>query len=222
MPASGHRLSWRALLLLVVAAAALALLIARWSELTEGYLAFSRGLAARGGGPWSAALFVLFSAISVLLAPFSTGPLVPAAVLAWGHLPVLGLLLLGWMLGNAATYWLGWKLPRVREWKGFRAVERRVRELDRHELLFLAVLLRMTLPSEIGYVYGALRFSFRWYLVLTLLAELPPALLLVWGSQALIEGRTLQLIAIAVAAAALLITGFVLRRARARTAAAGA
>src|SRR3989344_2471221 len=51
--------------------------------------------------------FVVLAAISATVAPFSSIPLVPAAIILWGKLLAFLLLLLGWILGGALTYFLG-------------------------------------------------------------------------------------------------------------------
>ena len=50
-----------------------------------------------------AVVFVLLSAVSAMLAFFSSALLVPAAVFAWGNTLAVGLLWLGWLLGGMFT-----------------------------------------------------------------------------------------------------------------------
>jgi len=49
----------------------------------------------------------------------------------------------------------------------------------------LLLLFRLATPSETGYVFGLLKYDFRKYLLLSFLAELPFAFIIVFASDAL-------------------------------------
>ena len=51
----------------------------------------------------------------------------------------------------------------------------------------LLLLFRLAMPSETGYVFGLFRYDFCRYLLITFLAELPFAILIVYGSDAFIQ-----------------------------------
>ena len=57
-------------------------------------------------------VFVLVSALSAMLAFFSTAIVVPAAVVTWGEALSMTLLWLGWMAGGALAYGIGVWLGR--------------------------------------------------------------------------------------------------------------
>jgi uncharacterized membrane protein YdjX (TVP38/TMEM64 family) len=206
---------WERWLVGLLLAAVLILLLVRWDTVTRAYLHGVRWLEpyVREAGVWGAVAFAVFAALSVLLGPFSSGPLVPSAVLAWGQLRTFSLLLLGWMLGNITAYAIGRYAasPLLRRLVPWQRIEEWMDRIPRKRMLWLAVLLRLTLPSEVGYAYGVLRFNFAGYVALTLLAELPTALLLVYGSSALLNEQTTRLFMILGLGMSLLLAGWIVR-----------
>lgn len=127
-----------------------------------------------------AVVFVLLSAVSAILAFFSSALLVPAAVHAWGKVLTIGLLWLGWLLGGIAMYALGRSLRRPAGRKRSRLPARFATYLPRSSRPpgFSVVLLwQLALPSEIpGYLCGYLGVSFRSYILALALGELPYAI----------------------------------------------
>lgn len=123
-------------------------------------------------------VFVLLSAVSAMLAFFSSALLVPAAVYSWGSTLTVGLLWLGWLLGGMFTYWLGHGLRRPPgEAAGPPGRFASYLPKASAEINFPLVLLwQLALPSEIpGYLCGYLGVSFRVYLSALAVAELPYA-----------------------------------------------
>ncbi|MBI4501101.1 MAG: VTT domain-containing protein [Gemmatimonadetes bacterium] len=128
---------------------------------------------------WGGVAFVLLSALSAMLAFFSSAILVPVAVPVWGQAGTTTLLWLGWLLGGATTYVIGRFLGR-------RVVLRlarpgRIRYYERrisHRLRFpLVLLFQFALPSEIpGYVLGLIRYPALKYFAVLGIAELPYAI----------------------------------------------
>lgn len=122
------------------------------------------------------AVFVLLSALSAMVAFFSSAVLVPLGVLTWGSTTTFALLWLGWLLGGVGAYATG-------RFFGRHAVAWLIHEdqLRRYEKRlaagapFLVILLfQLALPSEVpGYVVGVLRSRFSTYLAALALAELP-------------------------------------------------
>jgi uncharacterized membrane protein YdjX (TVP38/TMEM64 family) len=145
--------------------------------------------------------FVGLAALSIILGPFSSAPTVPFAVTAWGESLTFLLLLGGWIFGAVIAYAIGWGIKESLV-ELFVGREKLAKWLDRiaRRLDFLTLLLfRLAMPSETGYVFGILRYRFRSYLLITLLAEIPFALFLVYGSSAIVNlsGWSLALIALA-------------------------
>jgi len=159
-----------------------------------------------------AVVFVLLSALSAMLAFFSSALLVPAAVYAWGNTVAVGLLWLGWLLGGVFTYSLGHALRRPPgEESGppsrFAAYLPHVSA----EIGFPLVLLwQLALPSELpGYLCGYLRVPFRTYLAALAVAELPYAIGAVLLGESVVNRKLGWLVALSVVGATV---GFLLVR----------
>ena len=159
-----------------------------------------------------AVVFVLLSAVSAMLAFFSSALLVPAAVYAWGNTVAVGLLWLGWLLGGVFTYSLGHALRRPPgEESGppgrFAAYLPHVSA----EIGFPLVLLwQLALPSELpGYLCGYLRVPFRTYVAALAVAELPYAIGAVLLGESVVNRKLGWLVALSVVGATV---GFLLVR----------
>lgn len=126
--------------------------------------------------PRGMAVFVLLSALSAMVAFFSSAVLVPIGLLAWGSTMTFVLLWLGWLLGGVGAYATGRFLGRrVVVWlineEQLRRYERR---LTARAPFLVILLFQLALPSEVpGYVVGVLRSRFTVYLAALAVAELP-------------------------------------------------
>lgn len=161
-------------------------------------------------------LFVGLSALSAMLAFFSSAVLVPAAVYAWGPAPSAFMLWLGWMLGGVASYGLAWRFgqPVLRWLAPGRSLARYQHRL-RHEASFGFVLLfQLALPSEIpGLVLGLARYPLRRYLAALAIAELPYAVGTMMLGASFVSRRMGLLLSLgAVAALVMAFLGRALRR----------
>lgn len=177
----------------LVAALAVGILVGVSAGAYEAFVAAARWLqqGASAQGELAVAVFLVLALVSSLVSPVSSGPLVPSAVLAWGRGWTLVLLVAGWMAGGALAWWLG-RAGRARflaRSERLRKVERRLRELPSKRSFVVALALRVALPSEVGYAYGLVRYPLLPYLAITLAAEIPSALLLVYVSDALLQRR---------------------------------
>jgi uncharacterized membrane protein YdjX (TVP38/TMEM64 family) len=144
-----------------------------------------------------ALLFLLLSALSAMLAFFSSAVLVPVAILDWGKLGCACLLWLGWILGGACAYGIArfWGRPVVRRLTSSRALARYEERISRRTPFGLVLLFQLAVPSEIpGYVLGLARYGLRRYLLILALAELPYAVGTVYLGESLLEQRTLLLL----------------------------
>lgn len=152
------------------------------------------------------ATFVLLSALSAMFAFFSSGLLSPVAIAAWGTPGTLGLLWLGWLLGGAVTYAVGRVLGRSAaglfvDDATLALWESRVtsRAHVTHVLLF-----QLAMPSEIlGYVLGLVRYSFRTYMAVLAVTEIPYALAVVYLGESFLAGNATTFVLIGGAALAL-------------------
>lgn len=138
---------------------------------------------------WSPVLFFALAALSVLLGPFSSSPLAPIAVSAWGVPTTLAILLLGWVSGDLLVYIIG-------RFVGRRLVEKLVGRsrlaswtafIEENMTFSLLLLFRMAAPSETGYAFGIFKYRFATFVVLSVLAELPFSILTVFASEALLD-----------------------------------
>lgn len=146
---------------------------------------------------WGVSLFLLLSALSAMLAFFSSAVLVPVAIEAWGKLACTLLLWLGWILGGACAYCIAryGGRPLVRRLASAKGLARYEERISRHTPFSLVLLFQLAVPSEIpGYVLGLARYGLRRYLAILALAELPYAVGTAYFGESLLEQRTLLLL----------------------------
>jgi uncharacterized membrane protein YdjX (TVP38/TMEM64 family) len=190
-----HPLHYRRLLVL---ASVLAVVVAAASSDTihdaiVGILEISRGLIEtypRGG----MVLFLVLSALSAMLTFFSSSALVPIGVFAWGPERTALLLFVGGAIGGIGGYWLSRTLGRRIVGALFAAapIARYEEYFQRHARWRTVLLFRFALQSELpSYVLGLVRYPFRRYLPIILLAEIPYVLLVVYLGESFLERNTL-------------------------------
>lgn len=210
--------AWGRVLVLLLLLGGLVLLAS--SDAFQGLL--SRMLAVAGpvieahplGG---AALFVLLSALSAMLAFFSSALLLPVAVHTWGEAACVFLLWFGWILGGASAYGIArfWGRPVVRRLASSELLERYEARISRGSSFGLVLLFQLAVPSEIpGYVLGLARYGLRRYLLVLALAELPYAVGTVYVGSSLLARRSLVLLALG--ALGILFSAWALRTLRRR------
>jgi uncharacterized membrane protein YdjX (TVP38/TMEM64 family) len=158
-------------------------------------------------------LFVILSAISAMVAFFSSAIIVPAAVYAWGDRTTFVLLWIAWLLGGSCSYAIGRTLGRgVFSW----LVEREkfdyyAGRISRNAHFTTVLLFQLALPSEIpGYVLGAAGYRFRSFLGILALAELPFALGAVYLGDTFVHRQYLMFTAVALGG--VLVTALAVRR----------
>lgn len=153
---------------------------------------------------WGIALFVLFSALSAMLAFFSTAVIVPLAVRVWGGPLSMLLLWTGWLLGGICAYAAGRFLgrPVIRSFTSGTALARFEHRISSHAPFSLVLLFQLALPSELpGYLLGLVRYRFVKYLLAVGLGELPYAIGTVYLGASFVERRTFAMLALGVAGA---------------------
>lgn len=133
--------------------------------------------------------FAGLAAASVLLGPFTSAPTIPFAVAAWGELATLAFLLAGWLIGGIGAYALGLWVgePLVARIVGRKQLEDWLAKISPRLDFITLLLFRLAMPAETGYIFGLLRYRFSFYVLMTIIAELPFGLVLVYGSAALIS-----------------------------------
>ncbi len=166
-----------------------------------------------------AVLFVAFSALSAMLAFFSSAVLVPVAVQTWGELGTVVLLWLGWILGGSCAYGLAraWGRSVIRFLTSERALARHDARFSPQTPFGLVLLFQLAVPSELpGYVLGLARYPFSRYLAVVAIAELPYAIGAVFLGASVLNRRLGLLLTLG--AFAILVSALALRMLRKRVA----
>jgi len=146
-----------------------------------------------------ATLFIVFSALSAMVAFFSTAVITPVAVETWGAGPSIALLWTGWMLGGICAYGIGRSLgrPVVRALTSPDALDRFENQISSRAPFGLVLLFQLAMPSEVpGYVLGVARYRFAKYLLILGMVELPFSIGTVQLGASFVEQRSWLLIAI--------------------------
>jgi uncharacterized membrane protein YdjX (TVP38/TMEM64 family) len=146
-----------------------------------------------------ATLFIVFSALSAMVAFFSTAVMTPVAVETWGTGPSIALLWIGWMLGGICAYGIGRSLgrPVVRALTSPDALERFENHISSRAPFGLVLLFQLAMPSEVpGYVLGVARYRFAKYLLILGMVELPFAIGTVQLGASFVEQRSWVLVAV--------------------------
>ena len=192
------------LLLVVVAAAGLVVASAPLHGALTSIVAAGEAFMARAPVA-GAAVFVGLTALSAMIAFFSTGLLAPVAIATWGPFATFVLLWIGWLAGGAVSYAVGRYLGRgvAGLLVGAETLEHWERELrDRSHVTHL-VLFQLAMPSEIlGYVLGIVRYSFLTYIGVLSLTEIPYALAIVYLGESFLAGDAVRFVLVGVVAIA--------------------
>jgi uncharacterized membrane protein YdjX (TVP38/TMEM64 family) len=149
-------------------------------------------------------VFVVFAALSAMLAFVSSAVIVPVGVYVWGEIASLALLWLGWILGGVTAYslsrYFGWPVVQAlvsRQWIG-----RYESLISRRSAFGFVLLLQLALPSEVpGYLLGLARYPFWRYLTALALAELPYAVATIYLGVGFIQRQIYVLIGVGIAVA---------------------
>jgi uncharacterized membrane protein YdjX (TVP38/TMEM64 family) len=161
-------------------------------------------------------LFVVWAAVSAMLAFASVAVLLPVAVFTWGEPLSILLLWIGWILGGACSYGVGrWFGRAIVKWLTAEALLYRIEKRMGPATPFgLVLLFQLALPSEIpGYVLGLVRYSFPKYLVALGLVELLYAVAVVHLGASFVDRRAGIILATGTAIVLLSVTAsFLLRR----------
>lgn len=138
------------------------------------------------------AIFIVLAALSAMLSPFSSLPLVPAAIMIWGNFLTGIFLLIGWLAGETLAYIIGYYAgyPLVRQLTSFERVRYYQEKISKKAEFWLILLFRFAMPAEIpGYALGIIRYHFGKYFLATFLAELPFAFISSYAGNALISNN---------------------------------
>jgi uncharacterized membrane protein YdjX (TVP38/TMEM64 family) len=138
---------------------------------------------------WGAGLYILFLALSIVIAPFTSLPLLPFAAEIWGVWFGTLLSILGWWLGAIGAFllarWLG--RPLLARFIPLHTLDRWEKRIPPDITFWGIVLLRLILPVEIpSFALAFIKsLSFRTYALATLVGITPFAFLWVMFGKAL-------------------------------------
>ncbi|MEK7134238.1 MAG: VTT domain-containing protein [Patescibacteria group bacterium] len=182
---------WRGYIIITLIIVALAGLFFASPFLQDIFFIIAEDTSAYAAGhPFLAvAFFVFLAAISAMISPFSSVPIVPIAVLIWGWEITAGLLWSGWLAGGMLSYVIGRFAgnPILRQFI-------KPEKLYAHEERFSCritfpgvLLLCLALPAEVGYAFGLIKYHFGKYIFATAIAEVPVAIVSVRAADALVS-----------------------------------
>jgi len=157
---------------------------------------------AEKNGPLAMLIFFILSMLSAMLMPFSNVPLVPFASMIWGNTATFILLYTGWLIGDMASYTIGWfaGYPLFEKLMIFKNIQKYRRHLNPESEFSIVLLVRLVMPAELtGYLLGILKYHFGKYMIATFLSELPVAIITVFISEAILQKKILLSIALMVA-----------------------
>lgn len=152
-------------------------------------------------------VFIGLAAISALLSPFSSVPIVPIAIIMWGNFWSIVFLVAGWLIGHVITYMVGYYAgyPMAKKFIPFDKINNYSQKLSPKSEFLLIVLFRLSMPAEIpGYVLGIVRYNFLKYFIATLIAEFPFAVLTIYGGDAFIKKDVFVFVGIVVVGIAII------------------
>jgi uncharacterized membrane protein YdjX (TVP38/TMEM64 family) len=136
------------------------------------------------------AIFVIITALGIILSPFSGVPLIPVAITAWGKWIAGILVLTGWMIGAAITYLLGRSAlyPLLKLLIPLKKLEY-YRKLISGKVTFgLVVLFRFAMPVEVpGYVLGIIKYPLKKYMFASLISFIPFSIFMIYASHAFLS-----------------------------------
>ena len=139
-------------------------------------------------------VFIISSALGALISPLTNIPLVPFAVAIWGPLLTTLLLLTGWLVGGIIAYLIGRIVgERIVPFLVYRKkFEVWSKQINERATFTTAFLLRLVLPAELGYAFGVVHYPLGAYCIVTVLSEIPYAIVSAYASEAVLLGNILQ------------------------------
>jgi uncharacterized membrane protein YdjX (TVP38/TMEM64 family) len=102
-------------------------------------------------------MYVLVTALAIVVAPISSVPLIPLASMLWGWNTTALLSIIGWTFGSQVAFLLArtYGKPLVKNIISLEKVESLEKKLSHNNLFWVIVLLRMTVPVDVlSYALG--------------------------------------------------------------------
>jgi uncharacterized membrane protein YdjX (TVP38/TMEM64 family) len=193
-------------LLIVLLAGGLALVAssAEWHNWLIGFLPTAETII-RDRPVLGVSIFILYAALSAMLAFVSSAVIVPVSVYVWGKVASMLLLWVGWILGGICAYTISryFGRPVVAAMQAGPALQRYENRISSRAPFGLVLLFQLAVPSEVpGYLLGLMGYSFWKYLGALALGELPYAVATVYLGAGFIERRTYMLVGVGAMVAA--------------------
>ena len=122
-------------------------------------------------------VYIFIFALSIVVAPVSSIPLIPLASNVWGWKLAAIYSVIGWTIGDIIAFWLSRKYgkPLIKKLISLKDVEKLEKFIPENHIFASIVLLRMTLPSD-GLSYALGLFSnvrMKPYIFATIIGSLP-------------------------------------------------
>lgn len=137
-------------------------------------------------------IFFVLAALSAVISPFTSAPLIPAAIAIFGSFLTFWLIWVGWIFGGIISYFLGRYAARPIAINLFtsKKINYYQKKLTRKTNFWLILLFRIAVPAEIpGPILGALQYNFLKFIFATAIAELPYAIASIYAGNALIADQ---------------------------------
>ncbi|KKR02809.1 MAG: hypothetical protein UT31_C0040G0003 [Parcubacteria group bacterium GW2011_GWF2_39_13b] len=137
-------------------------------------------------------IFFVFAALSAVISPFTSAPLIPAAIAIFGNFLTFWLLWIGWIFGGIISYFLGRYAARpiAINLLTSKKINYYQKKLSKKTNFWLILLFRIAAPAEIpGPILGALKYNPLKFIFATAIAELPYAIASIYASNALITDQ---------------------------------
>lgn len=149
-----------------------------------------------------ALVFVFVAALSAILSPLSSIPIVPSAVMVWGNVLTAILLMAGWTIGAVWGYMIGCYAEErfMKKYLSLEKINQYKDKISPRSQFWLVLIFRLAIPSEItGYTLGIVHYHFWKYLLATVISEIPFVIATIYSSELLINGRLITFIAVILA-----------------------
>ena len=138
------------------------------------------------GGYLGMSFYFFLTVLAVVIAPFSTLPLLPVAVSLWGEFMAVALLVFGWLLGDVIAFLIArrWGRPLIRKFVNLKKVDDLEDILGTKNLFMTVLLLRMVVPVDVlSYALGLLaKMSLRDFTLASFLGMIPFAFVFAYAS----------------------------------------
>ncbi len=156
-------------------------------------------------------LFVVLAGFSSMLTFFSSTALVPIGVYVWGPTTTMVLVWIGGCIGGTAGYWASRTLGRriVDHLYPDGPFRRYEKFFTTHARWRTVLLFRVALQSELpSYVLGLVKYPFRRYLPMILLAEIPYVIVIVYLGETFLERNVPIFVGVLLVAVSLTVLAF--------------